>query len=101
MRGLKSVGDHSVFVVRDIGVAGTAEVEYASRVHRRPGITEIASHEAAQVFGERHAEIASSLASTSLYLRFQRNLSTRHHDGAIIAYLICPALRAGISVTVP
>ncbi len=80
--------EYRVFLICNVGAAGSTEVKHARRVGGPSGVRKIASHKTAHVLSQRDAEFARALPGGLVNLRVQSNLGTRHHDGTIITQIV-------------
>jgi hypothetical protein len=71
---VKGLGDHGIFIPCDICPAGTTEIEDPIDLDCGLRTSKIACHKTAHIFRQGYTEFARSLASTSLYFAFERNL---------------------------
>jgi hypothetical protein len=85
--GTKSLANHRIFVHSNVGPAGSAEVKDARHIDLHFRTSQITRHQATDVFSQRDANLAGTLARPPLQLGFQRNLRPYHHDVYIIPSL--------------
>jgi hypothetical protein len=71
---VKGLSDHGMFIPCDISPAGITEIENAIDLSRGFRTGKIARDKTAHIFCQRYTKFARSLARTSLYLAFERNL---------------------------